>query len=81
MDDSQPGIGDPRQAALERAGRLTAELIDLVGDLRAAVADEEGDHPAETEHLPGRLQSGDLRSALDRAQRRTDGRPVPHLLG
>lgn len=77
--DAQPGM-DPQQMALARAGQLTTELIDLVRALRAAVADG-GERPApEPRPASARLQPGDLRAAMGRANRRSS-RQVPHLLG
>ncbi len=75
----QPGIHS-RQAALERAGQLTTELLELVAKLRAEVDDGE-DHPVpNTGPVNGRLRSGDLRAAFARANRRP-ARQVPDLLG
>lgn len=79
---STPDI-EGRRTALARARRLTAELIELVGDLRATITrDERQDLPAEpsASREAGRLRAGDLRAAMTRAHRRPT-RQVPHLFG
>lgn len=76
--DPRPDIG-PQQAALAHARRLTIELIELVGLLRSAVADDEERQVSNIRPAGGRLKSGDLRAAMSRANRST--RHVPHLLG
>lgn len=70
----------PRQAALVRASQLTTELIELVRQVRAAVADGHEQPALEASPVGARLQSGDLRAALSAASRRP-ARQVPHLFG
>ncbi len=77
--EPRPGIY-PRQAALARAGRLTVELIELVRQVRAAVADGQEQPAREARPVSGRLQAGDLRAAMSAANRRP-ARQVPHLFG
>jgi hypothetical protein len=71
---------DPEPAALARAGRLTTELIELVAQLRAAVAGGEAPPATRTRPVSGRLRSGDLRAAMSGANPQS-ARRVPHLFG
>lgn len=75
-----PSAIEARQAALARAGRLTSELIELVGQLRAALGVGEEQVAPESPRANPRLRSGDLRAAMSLANRRST-RQVPHLLG
>ena len=85
-------VMEPRQAALARADRLTGELLELVGQLRAVLGagrdrSAPSSRPERTEpsgpdsrRASGRLRSGDLRAALGQASHRPS-RSVPHLFG
>jgi hypothetical protein len=75
-----PADSDAQRAALARAERLTSELIELVGAVRAGLAKPEDPVAPEGDHARGRLKSGDLRAAMSHASRRST-RQVPHLLG
>jgi hypothetical protein len=77
--DPQPGM-QLQQAALARAGQLTTELIELVRRLRVAVTEDEPRPAHEARQASGRLQSGELRTALSHTNRRST-RQVPHLFG